>query len=461
MIFSLVTFFALLLLNNTSFADDSKVYNYKLNNDLQLIVKVDQRAPVVLSEIWYHVGSSYEPLGKTGISHVLEHMMFKGTPQYPNDTFIKVIAENGGQQNAMTTQDYTMYYQELANDKLPLSFKLEADRMQNLSFSEKDFASELKVVQEERKMRIDNDPLMATYEQFNAAAYFDNPYQNPIAGWANDLAQITLDDLKQWYATWYVPNNTTIIVVGNVDPEEVHKLADRYFGVIKPKSLPSVKQFSLPKPIREKNIQVKLPAKLPILYMGFNAPSVASAPNSYEPYALDVLSTILGGTNSSRLQKDLVRNKQTAGDIAVYYTLYARLPTLFQIAAIPAQGTSAEQLKTAILKEIDNLKTKPISKEELTKIKTQVIANRIYLLDSIESQGSLIGNLAVVNLSYSEMDNYQQQVEKLTSEQIEAVAKKYLTKDNLTTGILLPQSLVENQSQKNTPAPALGISHVN
>lgn len=459
--FSSVIFCTLLLANTLSYADNSTVHNYQLNNGLALVVKVDKRAPVVLSEIWYKVGSSYEYTGITGISHVLEHMMFKGTPKYPADSFSKLIAENGGQQNAMTTQDYTMYYQELANDKLPLAFKLEADRMQNLSFSDKDFDSELKVVQEERRMRIDNDPLMATYERYNATAFIDNPYRNPVAGWASDLSQITLDDLKQWYSTWYVPNNVTIVVVGNVDPEAVHKLASQYFGGIKPKPLPASKKFTLPTPMGEKNIQVKAPAKLPILYMGYNVPTTPSKPNSYEPYALDVLSTILGGTNSSRLQKDLVRDQRVAGDIAVYYTLYARLPTLFQIAAIPAQGTKSTQLKQAILKEINNLQTKPISEAELKKIKIQIIADRIYLQDSIDSQGMLIGSLATVNLPYSEFDNYQKQIEKLTPAQITAVAKKYLIEDNLTIGVLLPQQISGDKSKTMMPKSALGNQHVN
>ena len=431
------------------------IYEYQLNNGLQLIVKPDTRAPVVLSEIWYRVGSSYEHAGITGISHFLEHMMFKGTTKYPADTFIKLIADNGGQQNAMTTQDFTVYYQELSNDKLPLAFKLEADRMQHLVLSQKDFTSELEVVQEERKMRVDNDPIMLTYERYNAAAFLNNPYRNPVAGWASDLQQFTLDDLKQWYSTWYVPNNATIVVIGDVQPEAVYKLAQENFGAIKPKPLPEIKKYPLTNAIGQKTVFVKAPAKLPMLYLGFNVPSAVTAHESYEPYALDVLATVLGGTNSSRLQKDLVRDKRMAGDIAVYYSIYARLPTLFQVAAIPAEGIDTQRLQAEIINEIIQLQDKPISENELKRIKTQVIANRIYARDSIDSQGMIIGTLASVGLAYTEIDNYQQQIEKITPTQIQAVAKKYLNAENLTVGILLPQTItapLKKTQAETTPA---------
>jgi len=453
---------SLLLIASNVLADSKQpkktVYEYQLNNGLQLIVKQDKRAPVVLSEIWYRVGSSYEHLGITGVSHVLEHMMFKGTPKYPGDTFSKMIAENGGEQNAATTKDYTVYYQELSNDKLPLAFKLEADRMQNLTLSEDDFKSELKVVQEERKLRVDNDPMMLTYERYNAAAFPGNPYANPTVGWPSDLAQLNINDLKHWYSTWYVPNNATLVVVGNVKPDNVYKLAQENFGGIKPKQLPEIKKFPGAKPKGQKEVTVKAPAKLPVLFLGFKVPSVVTAEKNYEPYALDVLSTIIAGNNSSRLQKDLVRDKRIAGDLAIYYSIYSRLPTLLQIVATPAEDVSADKLQQAIMTEIDKLKTTPISETELKRIKTQVIAQRIYAQDSIDAQGMIIGSLVSVGLSYKEIDNYQKQVEKITPKQIKAVANKYLTKDHMTVGVLVPQS-IDGPTAQPVTAPALRKIH--
>lgn len=450
-----------LLTSGLAFAEPvNNIHQYKLDNGLQLIVKTDTRAPVVISEIWYRIGSSYEIPGTTGISHMLEHMMFKGTPAYPKDAFFKIIADNGGEQNAMTTQDYTMYYQELSNDKLALSFKLEADRMRHLTLDTTDFQHEMHVVQEERKMRIDNDPLMLTYERFNAAAFVENPYRNPTAGWASDLRQMTVNDLKAWYQNWYAPNNATVIVIGDVNPDKVYQLAQENFGSIKPSILPQLKKFPHKESVGTRNVVVKLPAKLPMLYMGYNVPSVVTQPNSYEPYALDVLSTVLGGNNSSRLQKNLVRGKRVAGDVGVYYTTYARLPTLFQIAAIPAEKTNVTQLQAAISKEIKQLMQTPISEQELNRVKTQVIANRIYAQDSIEYQGMILGGLYSVGLDYNEIDNYQKQIEALTPEQIQKTAQKYLTEESLTVGILDPQPIGNDTKQLPVDTNALRNSHV-
>jgi zinc protease len=429
-------------------AEEKNTEEKILDNGLHIIVKVDKRAPVVLSQLWYHVGSSYETAGITGISHVLEHMMFKGTPTYPGASIFNIIAQNGGEQNAMTSQDYTVYYQEIRNDKLALLFKIESDRMQNLSFNEQDFEKELKVVQEERKMRVDNDPLMLTYEQYLAAAYNNNPYRNPIAGWGSDLAQLSLNDVKTWYHTWYAPNNTTLVVVGNVEPEAVFTLAKTYFGKIPSKTLPEIKQFPMTPQDTERVVTVQAPAKLPILYMGYPVQTAVTDKQDITPYALDVLAAILGGQNSSRLQKHLVRGKQIAGDIQVSYDIYARLPTLFQIAAIPATDEKPEALKAEILKEIRALKMKPISDEELNRVKIQVIAHRIYNQDSIDSQGIIIGSLSAVGLPYQEIDHYQAQINKVTPADIQAVAKNYLQEKNLTYGVLVPQALNAQQATK-------------
>lgn len=430
-----------LIIPRATFAQEKNITQYKLPNGMQVIVKVDTRASVVLSEMWYRVGSSYERTGMTGLSHMLEHLMYKGTPLYPGESFFKIVAENGGMQNAMTSEDFTVYYQELANDKLPLALKLEADRMQNLNFNEQDFEKELKVVQEERRMRIDNDPIMLTYEQFVAAAYLNNPYRNPIAGWGSDLAQLTLADAKKWYKSWYVPNNAILVVVGNVSPFAVYQLALENFGKIPAKSLPEVKAFPHVTISNTRLVTVSAPAKLPILYMGYPVESAISNPVSDEPYALDVLNTILGGNNSSRLEKNIVRNKQLASDITVSYRLYARLPVLFEIAAIPAAHVKPAVLEKAILKEIQTLKSKPISQEELNRVKIQVIANRVYEQDSIESQGMLLGSLASVGRQFNEINHYEQEIEKLTPQRIQSVAKKYLQEKDLTTGILIPQDL--------------------
>ena len=213
------------------------VHEYRLDNGLKLIVKEDHRAPVMVSQVWYRVGSGYESDGVTGVSHVLEHMMFKGTDKHAPGEFSRIIAENGGQENAFTSQDYTAYFQRMEAGRLPVSFELEADRMRNIKLSEEEFRKEIKVVMEERRMRTDDKPTAQTFEQFAATAYTTSSYRIPTIGWMNDLENMTLADLQQWYRRWYAPNNAILVVVGDVDPEAVLAQAKKHFGPLRPETI--------------------------------------------------------------------------------------------------------------------------------------------------------------------------------------------------------------------------------
>ena len=217
------------------------VHEYQLDNGLKLIVKEDHRAPVMVSQVWYKVGSSYEHDGITGVSHVLEHMMFKGTSAHPAGEFSRIIAENGGSENAFTSRDYTAYFQTMEKSRLPVSFELEADRMRNLVIPEQEFLKEVQVVMEERRMRTEDNPQSLTYEQFNATAYVNSPYRIPVIGWMDDLESMHVEDLKSWYRKWYAPNNATVVVVGDVDPDQVYALAKKYFGPLKPSEIEPAK----------------------------------------------------------------------------------------------------------------------------------------------------------------------------------------------------------------------------
>ncbi|MDQ5911171.1 MAG: zinc protease, partial [Pseudomonadota bacterium] len=200
------------------------VHEFTLDNGLKILVRQDHRAPVVVSQIWYKVGSSYEPSGLTGISHLLEHLMFKGTPNVPGGEFSRIIAANGGDQNAFTSYDYTAYFQTLEKERLELSFRLEADRMRHLLLKPEDVAKEAQVVAEERRLRTEDQPEALTHERFQAAAYVTSPYRNPIIGWMQDIESIKPDDLRHWYQQWYAPNNATLVVVGDVEPAKVREL---------------------------------------------------------------------------------------------------------------------------------------------------------------------------------------------------------------------------------------------
>ncbi len=421
-------------------SDMDKYQTYQLKNGLNVIVKVDKRAPVVMSQIWYKVGSAYELPGFTGISHALEHMMFQGTKTYPEGVFLQTIAENGGQQNAFTSRDFTAYYEEMSADKLPISFKLEADRMQNLALSQKNFQHEIKVVKEERRLRTDDNPQAMTMERLNAIAHLTAPYQHPTIGWMSDLQSLTDEDLQSWYKMWYVPNNATLVVVGDVKPKKVFKLAQQYFGNIPARPVPKLKPQTPPKSNGQRSVIVRTPAKLPWLVIAFNTPSLTTARVSWEPYALYVLAAILDGGDSARLPSQLVRQQQVAVSVDAQYDPLSLFADLFYISGTPGPAYSIPQLEQAFLQQIEILKTTPISEKEMERIKTQVIASRVYSEDSIAQQAMEIGETASLGLPLNTLSDFVSNVRAITPQQVQDVAKKYFSADNMSIALLQPQS---------------------
>ena len=422
-------------------AADAKVHTFRLDNGLKVIVKQDHRAPVVVSQIWYKVGASYENDGHTGISHVLEHMMFKGTKRHPAGEFSRIIARNGGRENAFTGRDYTAYFQQLAKDRLPIALKLEADRMRHLTLPPKAFKKELQVVLEERRMRTDDQPRALTYEQFYATAFMANPYHHPIIGWKNDIEHLTDADVRRWYHDWYAPNNATLVVVGDVDPKWVYGLAKRYFGPLEPSKLTAPKPRSEPAQNGPRKITVSLPAELPYLLIGYKVPVLKSAEHDWEPYALEVLSGILDGGDSARFARDLVRGRQVAASAGTDYDLYALHNDLFVIDATPAQGHTLAQVRTAVDREIERLKSRPVSQKELDRIKAQVVASQVYQRDSMFYQAMQIGILETVGLGWQRLDEYVQRIRAITPAQVQAVARKYLVDKGMTVAELKPLPL--------------------
>jgi zinc protease len=417
------------------------VHEYNLDNGLKLIVKEDHRVPVMVSQVWYKVGSSYEHDGVTGVSHVLEHMMFKGTKAHPAGEFSRIISENGGRENAFTSQDYTAYFQTMEVSRLPVSFELESDRMRHLTLPAEEFAKEVRVVMEERRMRTEDNPQSLTYEQFNASAFVSSPYRIPTIGWMNDLENMDVDDLRRWYEKWYAPNNATIVVVGDVDPDQVYKLAKKYFGPLKPSEIDPPKPRIEIKQRGSKRIEVKAPAKLPYLVMGYKVPVALTAETDWEPYALEVLANILDGGQSARLASQLVRGSSVAVSAGSSYSAFDRMESLFLLSGAPANGHSVEQLQTALLEQIRELQEKPVGTEELERIKAQMRADKVYEQDSIFYQAMQIGILETVGLSWKDADQYLSRIEAITAEQVQAVAKKYLIDDQLTVAELVPQPI--------------------
>lgn len=416
-----------------------RVSEFQLKNGLKLIVKEDHRAPVVLSSIWYKVGSSYEPRGITGISHALEHMMFRGTKKYGPGQLARLINANGGDQNAITSDDFTFYYQTLPADQLELSFTLEADRMQNLSIEESAFLKEIQVVMEERRMRTEDNPQALTMERFNAIAFINNPYSHPVVGWMSDLQQMTVEDLRSWYHQWYIPNNAIIIVVGNVQPQQVYALAEKYFASIKPGNLVSPRPTEEVSALGARRIDVSIPAKLPLLLFGYNTPSLTkTSKNQQDPYVLMVLTYLLGGGESSRLNRDIVRGQQLAASASAYYSIYNLYSNLLYLTLTPSKQTSLATLENVLSNALIQLQTQMVDATELQRAKALIIAEHVYDQDSLLSQVISLAMPEVNNLSWRLEDEFTQRIEAVTADQVLAAAKKYLVKTELTIGSLQP-----------------------
>ena len=416
----------------------AEVAEQTLENGMKVIVKTDRRAPVVVSQVWYRVGSMDESYGTTGVAHVLEHMMFKGTEAVPAGEFSRQIAAAGGRENAFTSRDHTAYFQTLQKDQLELAFKLESDRMANLKLSDEEFAKEIKVVMEERRLRTEDNPQSLLYEKLMAAAYRAHPYRHPVIGWMSDLENMTVADARRWYHSWYAPNNATLVVVGDVDPKQVFALAERYYGKLPRHDLPVRKNLSEPASDGMSQVVLKAPAELPEVSLVWAVPRLNKPAEDWEPYALEVLSGVLDGHASARLPQSLIKEKRLAVDVGTGYDPVARGPVLFMVAATPSEGTSVAAVVEGIKSELDKIKQDGVDESELKRVKAQVLAGQVFQQDSLFYQGMLIGEWETAGLDYRDRGIRFEKLKQVTSDQVKAVTAKYLIDDRLTLAQLDP-----------------------
>jgi zinc protease len=427
---------------------NAKVTEFELENGLKLLIKEDHRAPIVVTQVWYKVGGSYEHDGITGISHALEHMMFKGTEKFPDGEFSRIISKNGGSDNAFTGPDYTAYFQTLEKSRLEISFKLEADRMRYLTLPKKEFIKEIEVVKEERRWRTEDKPQSYAYEVAMATAFQTSPYRYPVVGWMQDLDNMTIEDLSAWYQKWYAPNNATLVIAGDVNPDEVFTLAKKYFGPLPKGESIIVKTLGEVKQKGEKRVTIKRPAELSYLMMLYKTPVLKPGSEkqenyNWEPYALEVLAGILDGGSSARIASRLVRGSEIAAGASAGYRMVSRLDNLFIMSGTPSKGKTVEELEAALRNEIIDLQSNLVTKEELQRVKAQVISSDVYEKDSVFYQGMILGTLETVGLSWRFADIYVESVKAVTAEQVMEVAKKYLVDDRLTVAELEPLPIVE------------------
>ncbi len=428
---------------------------HKLANGLRVIVKEDHRAPTVVSMVWYQAGSTDEVNGTTGVAHVLEHMMFKGTKAVPAGDFSKLIAAAGGRDNAFTAKDATGYHQQLHKSQLPLAFRLEADRMANLVLSQEEFAKEIKVVMEERRLRTDDQPQALVYEQLMATALTAHPYRVPIIGWMSDLENMRVEDARAWYQRWYAPNNAIVVVVGDVNAQEVFALVEKHFGRIEPKALPERKPQDEPPQRGVRSVTVKAPAELPYLLMGYRAPVLRDVENDWEPYALEMLAGVLDGHDAARLNSSLVRGQKIANAVDASYDSTQRGPGMFMVGGVPTIGRTAAELEQALRRELAKIINDGVSDEELKRVKAQVVASQVFQRDSMFFQARQIGSLEAAGYSHIAIDAMIRKLQQVTAAQVQEVAKKYLVDDSLTVAVLKPQPL---DSREPAAAPK-GLRH--
>lgn len=434
-----------------------------LGNGLKVIVKEDHRAPVVVQQVWYRAGSMDESYGVTGVAHVLEHMMFKGTANVPAGQFSKRIASLGGRENAFTSRDYTAYFQTLPADKLEAAMALESDRMANLVLDPTAFAKELDVVKEERRLRTEDNPQSLLYEQLMATALSEHPYRHPVIGWMNDLLNLQVDDARAWYGRWYAPNNATLVVAGDVDPEVVFALAEKYYGVLPRRAVPARKALREPEPKGGKQVEVRAPAKLPVVVLSWPAPRLTDPANSAhatpasEPYALEILAGVLDGNGSARLPHSLIQVQRIAQSVNTGYDAVARGPAQFMISITPAEGHSIEAVTVALKHELQRVADAGVSAAELDRVKAQVLAGQVFQQDSLFYQAMQIGEWESVGLSWRDREARYAGLRAVTSADVQAVAKKYLQDTRLTVARLEPLPLPAGAPE---PSANPGAAHV-
>ncbi|MFT3962505.1 M16 family metallopeptidase [Propionivibrio sp.] len=427
-------------------------FERQLTNGLRIIVKEDRRAPTAVHMVWYRAGSMDETNGTTGVAHLLEHMMFKGTPAVGAGEFSRLVAAAGGRDNAFTSRDYTAYFQQVPKQQLERMMQLEADRMRHLTLDPKEFEQEIKVVMEERRLRTDDQPPAALGEQLHAVAFQAHPYRVPVIGWMNDLEAMTAQDARDWYDRWYVPNNAYVVIVGDVDHDEVFRLAEHYYGPLAARPLPTRKPQQEPVQAGIRRLVFKAPADLPVLLMAYKVPVLRDVERDVDPYALEMLSAILDGHEAARFSRRLVREQRLAVSAGAGYDATARGPGLFYLQGSPSAGRTRVELEAGFRAEIARIAREGVGDDELARARAQLVAGEVYKRDSMFAQAMEIGQFEAVGIPYGEDRRLIEKLQAVTAPQVQDVVKRYLVDDGLTVAELDPQPLSRAPARPAPPA---------
>jgi zinc protease len=414
-------------------AQNFQVREAVLDNGLKVLLLEDHKSAAVTFQVWYRVGSRNEIDGKSGLAHFLEHMMFKGTPKVGPEHYSRIIAENGGNSNAFTTPDHTVYFATMSREKIGVEIELEADRMTNALLNGTYFEPEKMVVMEERRLRTEDNPAAALGEVMAAVAYTVYPYRRPVIGWMSDILNLSRDDLRQFYKTYYAPNNAFIVVVGDFESEKILAKIKQEFGKIARGAEPPKVTLEEPAQKGERRTAFKKEAELPVVAAYYHAPNVQSA----DGFALDLLSVILAAGRSSRLYQELVYHKQIAAGVEADYDGLSIGPSLFSLSAQVMPEKSPAEVERAIDELIAKVRSEPVGERELQKAKNQVEAAFVFGQDSIFGQALRIGQFESV-AKWQMINDYLPGIRVVTAADVLRAAKKYLDPDRRTVGTLIP-----------------------
>ncbi|HEV7324318.1 MAG TPA: pitrilysin family protein [Bosea sp. (in: a-proteobacteria)] len=417
----------------------NQIESYKLANGLQIVVAPDHRAPVVTHMVWYRNGSGDDPAGKSGIAHFLEHLMFKGTAKWPAGEFSKIVASYGGQENAFTSYDYTAYFQRVPKEHLRAMMDYEADRMTGLAFDESVVAPERDVVLEERRMRVDADPAAQLGEEFSSALYAHHPYGLPIIGWEHEIEELSRDDAFAYYQRFYTPENAILVVAGDVEPQQVLRLAQETYGVIPARGeAPIRKRPAEPEPRAARRVALSDPrVQQPSLRRAWLAPTYVSTQRE-EAFALELAAEILGGGTTSRLYRKLCVEQELAAGAGAYFMGSMVDRSAFQLSVSPRPGVDMAKLEAGLDAALAAFIAEGPTELELARARTRLVAETVFARDSQSSLARIFGSALAVGETVEDVLLWPQRVEAVTREQVTEAVRRFLKPDRSVTGLLLP-----------------------
>lgn len=437
-----------------------KPQQFTLANGLTLIVKPDRRAPTAVHMLYVRVGAMDEVDGTSGVAHVLEHMLFKGTKTTKPGEFSRLVAALGGRENAFTTRDMTGYFQQIPANRLEDVVRLEADRFVHNQWADDEFKRELEVVKEERRSRTEDSPRAQLFEQLSAVVYQASPYRRPVVGWMSDLEAMTPEDARAFYRRWYVPANAAVIVAGDVDPAQVKRLVEKHYGSIPARPVPPRKPREEPAQNGLRRMEFKAPADQSYVALAFKVPALRSfdrTPENDDALALSVLAAVLDGYDGARLERALTRGPDRVADgVDAGNGLWGRGPQLFTLTGVPAAGKTPEQVEAALRAQVARIAAEGVTEAELKRVKTRWIAGQVYKLDSVMGQARELGTAWLLGLPLDADQRLLERLGEVTAEQVKSVASRYFGDDQLSVGILRPLPVDPNRKPR---APAAGSRH--